>query len=232
MNKESWQLEIPLDAVLFDCDGTLSSIEGIDVLALQAGTDVFNIVHALTADAMSKTGLNPELYAKRLAMIRPSESQVTALAENYFIHRVDDAVEVIALLQRLGKKVCVLSAGLLPAVAGFAEKLGVPSENVFAVDIQFDRAGAYQDFDRTSSLINNDGKRVIVEEIKKKYPRVLYMGDGLNDLAVQDLVTRFVGYGGAYYRESIAERCEFYIREQSLLPLLPLVLTREEMQLV
>lgn len=228
MNRETWQLKVPLDAVLFDCDGTLSSIEGIDVLASYAGADVFQVVQALTADAMGRTGINASLYEKRLSLIRPSASQVATLAESYFVHRVSDAADVIALLQHLGKKVYVISAGLLPAVTNFAGKLGVPPQNVFAVDIQFDAAGAYQHFDAASPLIRNDGKRVIVEEIKKQCPRVLYVGDGLNDLAVRDLAARFVGYGGAYYRQNIAEQCEFYVRVPSLLPLLPLALTWEE----
>jgi phosphoserine phosphatase len=33
MLTKNWQLQHPLDAVVFDCDGTLSQIEGIDALA-------------------------------------------------------------------------------------------------------------------------------------------------------------------------------------------------------
>ena len=33
MNNHSWQLPDPIEAISFDCDSTLSSIEGIDELA-------------------------------------------------------------------------------------------------------------------------------------------------------------------------------------------------------
>ena len=93
------------------------------------------------------------------------------------------------------------------------------------MNIHFDEQGHYRDFDRTSPLIHNQGKRIIVEQLKKQHANLLYLGDGLNDLAVRDLVTRFVGYGGWYYRQNIADQCEFYIKSPSLLALLPLALT-------
>ena len=53
-----WQLKTSIDALIFDCDGTLSRIEGIDVLADQNG--VGDAVKQLTHDAMTHMGLNPE----------------------------------------------------------------------------------------------------------------------------------------------------------------------------
>ncbi len=50
----------------------------------------------------------------------------------------------------------------------------------------------------------------------------------MNDFEVYDLVTRFIGYGGAFYHEKIAKKCRFYIKSASLLPLLALALTAEE----
>jgi len=228
VKKQDWQLKKPLDAILFDCDGTLSSIEGIDELAVSAGPEKAQAVQALTADAMGKTGINPEVYQKRLELVAPARAEVEQLGETYFRHCTPDSKAVISLFQQLGKPVYVLSAGLFEAVSWFANQLNIPPQHVFAVRIQFDEQGAYRDFDKTSPLIHNQGKRIIVEQLKKRHSRLLYLGDGLNDLAVRDLVTRFVGYGGSYYRQNIADQCEFYIKTPSLLPLLPLVLTAEE----
>ncbi|TAK75879.1 MAG: phosphoserine phosphatase, partial [Gammaproteobacteria bacterium] len=59
-----WQPQAPIPAIVFDCDGTLSMIEGIDELAKHNG--VSEAVQALTAEAMEKTGLHPDLYRQRL----------------------------------------------------------------------------------------------------------------------------------------------------------------------
>jgi phosphoserine phosphatase len=226
LNASQWQLQHPIDAVIFDCDGTLSAIEGIDELARLNG--VGEAVSALTAQAMGKTGINPELYAKRLQLALPREEQVLALGETYYAHRVPDAVEVIHILQELKKTVYLVSAGLYPALAIFGALLKIPASQIFAVNIQFDQQGRYLNFDSTSPLAQHEGKRQIAFQLQEKHHSVAYIGDGMNDAIARDVVTRFVGYGGIFYRDNIAAVCEFYIKSKSIAPLLPLLLTQQE----
>lgn len=222
----NWQLVNPMDAVVFDCDGTLSTIEGIDELAQING--VYEPVQALTSEAMGKTGINPELYEKRLELVQPTDEQVIALGNQYFAHQVPDAANIIQLLKRLNKSIYLVSAGLYPAVAIFGNLLKIPQENIFAVNIIFDSQGNYLNFDHHSPFTRRDGKREFIQKLKSIHKNIIYVGDGLNDLAVRDEVTRFVGYGGAYYRQNIADMCQFYISTLSMATLLPLALTKEE----
>ncbi|EKD53813.1 MAG: hypothetical protein ACD_60C00149G0012 [uncultured bacterium] len=222
----NWQLPTPLDAIIFDCDGTLSQIEGIDELAKANGT--YDAVKELTAEAMGKSGLNPELYQKRLDLVVPTEKEVHNLGQKYFNYQTEDTSAVIQLLHRINKKIYVISAGLYPAVAIFADLLHIPRQYIFAVNIYFDSKGNFSDYECTSPLTSANGKRSIVSELKKIHPRVAYIGDGLNDYAVYDLATRFIGYGGVYYRENIAALCEFYLKKPTMAGLLPLVLTPAE----
>lgn len=225
-----WQLQFPIDAVVFDCDGTLSMLEGIDELAKNNG--VTEAVAKLTQEAMAQSGLNPNLYKKRLDLVKPKYSQVEALGQDYFKHQVPDAKAVIEIFHRLNKSVYMVSAGLYPAVKAFGKQLAIPQENIFAVDIHFDANGQFCDYETTSPLIHNDGKRKIVNELKNKHATVVHIGDGLNDYCTYDLVTRFIGYGGVYYRENIASKCQYYIETLSLAPLLPLLLTSQEYELL
>lgn len=222
----NWQLQTPLSAVIFDCDGTLTTIEGIDELAKNNGAS--DIVQGLTRDAMGKSGMNPELYEKRLALVNPTQAEVIALGRQYIAHQVPDIDSVIQIFKRLNKAIYIVSAGLYPAVAVFGKHLQVHDDNIYAVKIDFDAEGRYLSFDKGSALTYRDGKREIVREIKKHHPEVMCIGDGLNDYAVYDLVTRFVGYGGAYYRDNIASLCQFYIKSLSMASLLPLALTQNE----
>ncbi len=226
MTIPNWQIKNPINTIIFDCDGTLSTIEGIDELAKKSGAA--DIVQRLTADAMGKLGINAGLYEQRLDLVQPTQEDLMDLGREYFAKRVDAAASVIQLLIHLGKSVYILSAGLLPAVVDFGRRLHVPEKNIFAVDIQFDSEGRYRSFDRSSPLVKSNGKREIVAQIKEKHPDILYVGDGLNDYAVYDLVQRFVGFGGAYYRENIAKLCAYYIKCPSLAPLIPLALTEDE----
>lgn len=226
MTIHHWQLNTPLDAIIFDCDGTLCDIEGIDEIAKQ--NHVGEAVKALTHEAMEKTGLNPELYEQRLFLVQPTQPQVDQLGKLYIEHLAPEAYEVIQILSKIKKSIFIVSAGLAPAVQQLGQYLKLPIENVLAVDITFDNQGKFQNYDKESPLLRNEGKRILVSKIKERFKRIGYIGDGLNDLSALEVVDRFVGYGGNQYRENIAVRCEFYLQESSFAQLLPLFLSIEE----
>jgi len=224
--KTAWQLQQPLDAVIFDCDGTLSKLEGIDELAVQ--NNVGDSVKALTSEAMNTSGMTPSLYEKRLELVKPTRQQVENMGQLYFDQHTPDVKKVIDVLQRLGKTVFVMSAGLKQSVDLFAEHLHIPASQVYAVAIEFDEHGEYKNFDRQSPLTMTGGKGYLVQELKQRYPSVMHIGDGANDVDVIGHVTRFVGYGGVFYRESILKLSDFYIRSLSMSPVLVLALTEDE----
>ncbi len=226
MTTPTWQLETPLEALIFDCDGTLSTIEGIDELALNKGLG--KQVASLTAEAMDKSGMNPALYKQRLDWVKPTQEQVLALGMSYYTHRIFNLDLLIATLRRFHKTLYIVSSGLAPAVTIFGQLLKIPRANIFAVDIEFDDQGHFLDFDHHSPLVTREGKRLIVSQLKMKHREMAYIGDGINDCVTADLVSRFIGYGGAFYRENIAALCNYYIKTVSLAPLLPLTLTATE----
>lgn len=228
MPKNTDTINEPIDAVVFDCDGTLSSIEGIDVLAEYNGVD--DDVKAMTAKAMGETGLTLELYNKRLELVKPTQAQLIKLTQDYIQHMTPDADSVITKLTDLNKAIYIISAGLAPSVQGLGRHLQVPTENIFAVDIVFDHDGNYLAFDTSSPLTTGNGKRDILTHIKNQHQKIAYIGDGLNDLAIKDMVDRFIGYGGAFYRPNIEKACEYYLKDESLAHLLPLVLTQNELE--
>lgn len=226
MQEQHWQLPQALDAVIFDCDSTLSGVEGINVMAQENG--VFQAVYDLTERAMALTGLDPALYQARLDLVRPRAEQMARVTEAYWQNLTPDVAAVIDSLHAMGKAVYVVSAGLQIPVAEFAARLHIPAARVYAVEVYFDEQGNYQDFDRDSPLAGAHGKSVIVNELKRQHPQIAHIGDGMNDLEAAQLVSRFVGYGGVCYRPAIASKSPYYIRSMSLAPVLPLLLTRRE----
>lgn len=226
MKTKSWQLDKPINAVVFDCDSTLSTIEGIDVLAKKNG--VGERIESMTAEAMSTIGVNPELYTQRLNLVSPKQSQLQELGHIYYANQVQHASHVIQILKRLQKEVYLVSAGLYPAVKSFGESMQIPSNNIYAVNIHFDAQGNYVDYEKNSPLIGPQGKCTIVEKLKALHKDLIHIGDGSNDVVVHDIVTRFIGFGGVAYREYVASRCKYYINTASIAPLLPLSLTQQE----
>jgi phosphoserine phosphatase len=221
-----WQLQVPLDGIVFDCDGTLCHIEGIDELAHNSGH--YTAVSEITTDCMSNTGLNEASYAKRLQLIKPSRGQIYDLIKLYLQHITPGAKCVIEAMLSLGKEVYIVSSGIAEAIIPFGEQLGLKTENIYAVSLSFNTKEEYNDFDRSNPLVHSGGKLTMINKIIASSPRIAFIGDGISDYEAAQPVTRFIGYGGMQIREKIASVAPCYLLCTNLYPLLPLCLTKDE----
>jgi phosphoserine phosphatase len=205
-------------AVYFDCDSTLSTIEGIDELAALRGCA--DEVAAMTNAAMDGTTPLEQVYARRLDLIRPTAGDLEKIADMYKTTLVPGAREVIAGLQDGGVRVHVISGGIYQAVKPFAEWLGVPAGRVHAVHLSFDRAGHYRGF-LNSPLATATGKIEVIRATRGP-GRAMLVGDGSSDLAAAAAVDQFVGFGGVVAREGVMRAATVTMREPSLTPVLDL----------
>src|SRR5947199_13829 len=62
-------------------------------------------------------------------------------------------------MREAGVCVKLVSGGLRPALRLLAEHLGVPGEDLHAVDVRFDDIGSYAGYDTSSPLTTTAGKR-------------------------------------------------------------------------
>ncbi|MDP6363278.1 MAG: HAD-IB family phosphatase [Candidatus Poseidoniia archaeon] len=199
--------------VCFDCDSTLSQIEGIDWLAAQAGADVA----ALTRQAMEGELPLEEVYARRLELVRPKREALSRLGDVYVTALVDGAAEAVAALGAAGVAVHLVSAGLQQALLPLAAALGVPPERLHAVELRFDRDGNYAGFE-AGPLTRSGGKREVVATIMADGGACAFVGDGITDLETRDDVAMFIGFGGVVRRRAVEAACEHYITELRELP--------------
>ena len=210
--------------VVFDCDSTLSAIEGIDELAVDCRADVARLTDA----AMRGEIPLEEVYGRRLRLVQPTRSAMEALAREYVARLVPDASETIAALRRAGVDVRILSGGLRPAVLAVAMAVGVPATHVAAVDISFGADGSYVDFDDASPLAVSGGKRIAIERWHIDHPAMM-VGDGTTDLEAKPVVDLFVAFAGVVERPMVVEAADVVVRANSLAPILPLALHVDEL---
>lgn len=206
-------------SVFFDCDSTLSSIEGIDELGRAYREEIV----PLTEAAMRGEVPLESVYGRRLAIIRPSREALDRVGEQYTSTLVPGAREVVAALRALGVEVSIISGGLRPAVLHVATALGVPRERVHAVDIRFGEHGEYAGFDESSPLARQGGKPALIESLGVPRPSML-VGDGATDLEARPAVDCFVAFAGVAARAPVIAGADAVIHANSLLPVLPLVL--------
>lgn len=214
------------NAVVFDCDGTLSKLEGIDELARM--NNVGPKIEQMTREAMTDGNLTTEIYEERLNIVQPTKVQLDILGEMYAEQVTPFASTVIQDLQALGKVVYIISAGILQPVRDLGNFLGISHENIFAVDVSFDEEGRYKDFDRESPLTDAKGKAKILKKLKNEHDTIVLVGDGMNDLLSANAVDCFIGFGGHFFRENIADKSAYYITDCTLLPVLALCATEDE----
>jgi phosphoserine phosphatase len=217
-------------AVCFDCDSTLSRLEGIDELASRYGRK--DEVARLTEAAMNGSLSIDDVYAKRLSIVRPDREAVAWLGERYVQELVPGARETIEALHRLGKPVYVVSGGLLPSVRHLARTLAIPESQVYAGPIQFDANGAYQGFDEGSPLPRADGKAIVCRELAQRHGAIAMVGDGMTDIAARAGGAYVIGFGGVAYRETVAMGADCYIAHAELTATLEKLLSEEERKML
>jgi len=227
-------------AVIFDCDSTLSMIEGIDELARIGGR--YDEIKALTDAAMGGDVPLEDVYDRRLAMLKPTRRDIAAVADRYREAAVPDAREVVGALHAAGKRVFIVSGGLLDAVQPFGSWLGVPNDHIRAVSIRYQTASgvpvtapvAQRDDDRylqtvASPLTQANGKSVVAQEVLSTASgRSMLVGDGVSDLVAASEVDLFVGFTGVVERPRVVAGADILVTGDSLAPILGLALTAAE----
>lgn len=210
------------DLVCFDCDSTLSRVEGIDALARRAGVE--QQVAPLTAAAMAGELALDAVYGRRLDLVRPDRAAVDWLAELYVEHVVPGAVETVEALHGAGKAVHIVSGGLRQSILPLAARLGIRFENIHAVDVVFDEEGSYADFDRASPLARPGGKAEVCRVLGSAGKSVALVGDGATDIEAREAGAYVIGFGGVVVRDTVKSGADIFFPGPSLTAVLDALL--------
>jgi len=222
--------------IFFDCDSTLTTVEGIDILAETAGKKWD--VEALTKAAMDGQLDLGEVYGKRLQTVSATRAQIRNIRQSYKHNIVEDAKEVIAALQALDHKVYIISGGLAEPVAEFGIFLGVPREQIRAVEVDYDQLDGEWWQNMTEDLAADSGRyigyiegdltategkaNVVRDLLGEQNGRSLLIGDGSSDLRASAAVDLFVGFGGVESRQHVLDEAPVFVHSSSIAPLLVL----------
>ncbi len=185
---------LPLKIVAFDCDSTLSAIEGIDELGRARGPEIFKQVEAMTNDAMN--GLIPveAVFGRRLEIIRPSRADADLVAKLYVERIEPTARATITALTLRGWTPLIISGGFRPLMLPLAAELGI--ERIEAVDLFFQADGSYRGYDAAYATTRSGGKPEVVAALKNEFrpSQFVMVGDGVSDLETKPHVDLFVGF--------------------------------------
>lgn len=210
------------DVICFDCDSTLSKIEGIDELAGRVGLG--EEMYRLTNAAMNGEVPLEAVYEQRLTLIRPDQASVNWLADLYIAEIVEGAKEVFATLAAQDKELHIISGGLRQSILPLARYLGLPDSHVHAVDIYFHDDGSYRDYERSSPLARTGGKAEICRQLNRSTHSLAVVGDGKTDMEARQAGAYVIGFGGVVERAIVRELADVYVAEPCLTAVLAHIL--------
>lgn len=227
----------PYGTIAFDCDSTLSAVEGIDALAEMAARDgasaeLAREIAALTTRAMEGEIAVEAVYGRRLELLRPGSAELAALGELYVERRLPHAEHLVAALRALKKRVAIVSGGLLQPVLALARRLGIDEREVHAVEAFLDRSGRYVGYDEEAPCTRSGGKLAALRALSSsdRAGGVAFVGDGVTDLEAAPAVRRFVAFGGVVRRAAVFEAAAVSCAAPDLAALLPLLLAPDEIE--
>jgi phosphoserine phosphatase len=204
----------------FDCDSTLSTIEGIDELARAGGAEIFQKVVELTHAGMNGTVPLHEVFPRRMEILKPDLATCQIVAQQYIDTIVPGAREALQALRDDDWTIVILSGGFAPLIKPLAEYLGI--RFLEAVPLHHHADGSYAGYGADYPTTRNGGKPEIIREWKNAMlPKTTIMiGDGISDLETACEVDCFIGYGGVIARDAVKSRSKHFITDyQDLLPI-------------
>jgi phosphoserine phosphatase len=210
-----------LKLICFDCDSTLSSIEGIDELARIRGPEVFARVEALTNGAMNGAVRMEDVFGRRMEIVRPGAAEAAAVGQRYVATVEATAKATLLELARMGWTSVIISGGFRQVIRPLADFLGVA--RVEAVDLYFTADGSYKGYASDFPTTRTGGKCEVINRLRAelKPEKVVMVGDGVSDLETRPAVDLFVGYGGFVSREKVKRESGAFVTAFSAVP--PLV---------
>ncbi len=217
----------PYRTVVFDCDSTLCSIEGVEELASgRLSPADRERLESWTRAAMDGDLALEEVFGLRLELVAPTREELEHLGLRYVEALLPGAQELVDRLRGSGVRVLVISGGLLPAVRAVAEHLGIPGEDVFAVGIDFHPNGSFAGFERSSPLARSGGKLELIRSLggARSLGPLAWVGDGMTDLEAAPECARFLAFGGVVQRSAVLEAAVVQCLEPNLAALLPWLL--------
>jgi phosphoserine phosphatase len=200
-----------LKLICFDCDSTLSSLEGIDELARLRGPEIFATVEALTNDAMNGLIRIEDIFKLRLEAIRPTRQDACAVGARYLATIEPTAKATVLALSAAGWTSVIISGGFRQAIRPLADFLGIA--RVEAVDLFFAPDGTYKGFDEAYPSTRSGGKVDIIQRLRGEMSpeKIVMIGDGVSDLETQPVVDLFIGFGGYAARERVKREAKAFV---------------------
>ena len=197
-----------MSTVIFDFDSTLVRCESLEEIlspAFAGDAELEKRVRQITDLGMEGRIDFRESLNRRLSLVAPTRSDVVAFGENGASWLTPGVPDLITWLLERGTDVKIVSGGLREAILPLGAQLGIGSENVHAVRLDWFPDGRFRGIDPKDgfSISKLEGVKPLIGDWSS--PRIV-VGDGMTDyhIARDGLAEHFVAFTENVRRQAVA----------------------------
>lgn len=194
--------------ILFDLDSTLVSVEWCDILAewKWIGAEISHI----TKQTMDGNMDFNTAFPKKLEMIAPSIDDLDKLWQHLTKYINKDRLIIINNFLNKWYKVWILSQWYTRSSLIVAEKIGIPSDWIFAINFEHNSNGWFKSLDMSQDLMYHNGKQRVINNLRKENPnkKIIFIWDSVGDMEAWNSADLFIGYTGIVKRNKVVEQCQ------------------------
>lgn len=199
-------------AVCLDFDSTIANYETLDGFSKYLGKE--EEIKILTNSAMNGNMGFRESIIKRIDLLMPFDKEDIKsfiLCNIFASDLVEDCNDFIKLCRSKGYDVYIISGGFYEFISAYVIKgfLDIELDHIYCNEFLYDDEEKIVGI-KNKDLSFNDGKVRVIKELRKNYDTLLMMGDGTTDLATQEYVDLFIGFGGVIERKNVREQSQIY----------------------
>lgn len=200
---------------IIDFDSTFTKVEALDVLgeiSLEGKThknDALQRIKDVTDLGMDGKLSFRESLEERVKLLEAHRDHLPILVSKLSKQVSKSFKRNKEFLQRYAPQIFILSNGFKDFIIPIVSKYGIPNENVFANDFEYDDTGRITGFNKDNILSSNGGKPKQISELNLQ-GEVFVLGDGYTDYEIKKagLANKFYAFTENVRRESVLEKAD------------------------
>lgn len=203
---------------VFDFDSTLTSVEGLDVLAeisLEGKPEREEVVKKI--QEITDLGIDGDIsftesLKRRIALLKANKDDLNKLID-LLKSKLSSSVEANkAFFEEYKDQIYVISCGFKEFIVPIVEELGITEDRVYANTFEFDENGVIIGFDSSNPLSQHNGK-VNCLKLAGLDGEIQIIGDGYSDYVMrkEGVADKFFAYTENVSRKKATDNADFVV---------------------
>jgi D-3-phosphoglycerate dehydrogenase len=209
---------MPNRKFVFDFDSTLTSVEGLDVLAeisLRNNPDKDQVINKI--QEITDLGIDGDIsfsdsLRSRISLLNANKFQLTELVDLLKTKLSNSVAANKEFFTKYSDRIYIISCGFKEFIEPVVAELNIHPERIFANTFEFDKDGAITGFDESNPLSKHDGKVGCLKSSGIQ-GEIQIIGDGYSDFVMkrEGLADKFFAYTENVSRKKAVDNADHIV---------------------